>query len=292
VTPYYRPGEPCIDVTTGLGYPKKANDARANPKVSLLFSDPTGCGLSDPPMVLVQGIADVDDHDLEANRDRYARESAAKLPATQSMHPPAFLQRQFSWYYTRIYVHIRPERVYVWPHGAHDSEPEIYDSHMEEVRSGHIEEAETAHVEPEGGAPTWDARMDELGERYPTAVLTVTAPDGFPFAVRVPVRLEPQQRRVRIESVPAEVPLAPALACLTAHDHAPDFTWQRNFQVRGDLVNDGAGWVLQPHRLVAGFELPPTSALGRYRANLRKMFRFRAAAGRELARRRAERSVR
>ena len=42
VTPYYSLGDPCIDVTTGLGYPKKANDARANPLVSLLFSDPTG----------------------------------------------------------------------------------------------------------------------------------------------------------------------------------------------------------------------------------------------------------
>ena len=42
LTPYYRPGDPCIDVTTGLGYPKKAHDARANSKVSMLFSDPTG----------------------------------------------------------------------------------------------------------------------------------------------------------------------------------------------------------------------------------------------------------
>src|SRR5918998_4890030 len=60
VTPYYRPGDPCIDVTTALGYPKKALDARANPKVALLFSDPTGCGLEAPVQVLVQGIADVD----------------------------------------------------------------------------------------------------------------------------------------------------------------------------------------------------------------------------------------
>src|SRR5437588_2428646 len=55
VTPYYSPGGPCIDVTTGLGYPKKANDARANPLVTLLFSDPTGSGLTETPMVLVQG---------------------------------------------------------------------------------------------------------------------------------------------------------------------------------------------------------------------------------------------
>jgi hypothetical protein len=39
VTPYYRQGNPTIDVTTGLGYPKKADDAAAHPSVALLFSD-------------------------------------------------------------------------------------------------------------------------------------------------------------------------------------------------------------------------------------------------------------
>src|SRR5437660_6997736 len=110
VTPYYTLGAPCIDVTTGLGYPKKANDARANPLVSLLFSDPTGSGLKDPPMVLVQGSADVDDRDLEANRARYARESLEKLPGTASMQPPDRVKRMLGWYYTRIYIHVRPER--------------------------------------------------------------------------------------------------------------------------------------------------------------------------------------
>src|ERR687896_315384 len=64
VTPYYSQGDACIDVTTGLGYPKKAHDARANPKVGLLFSDPTGSGMQEAPQVLVQGIAEVDDRDL------------------------------------------------------------------------------------------------------------------------------------------------------------------------------------------------------------------------------------
>src|SRR4051794_16076874 len=68
VTPYHVRAAGTIDVTTGLGYPKKADDAAANPKVALLFSDPTGCDLVDPPTVLVQGTAHVDDGDLEANR--------------------------------------------------------------------------------------------------------------------------------------------------------------------------------------------------------------------------------
>ena len=71
VTPYYRPGAGAIDVCTGIGYPKKANDAAGNPRVALLFSDPTGSGLEDPPMVLVQGTAKVDRSDLDANARRY-----------------------------------------------------------------------------------------------------------------------------------------------------------------------------------------------------------------------------
>ena len=76
-------------MTTGVGYPKKAVDAEANPKVALLFSDPTGSGVENPPQVLVQGTARVNDDDLEANAERYARESVEKLPATKSMLPPS-----------------------------------------------------------------------------------------------------------------------------------------------------------------------------------------------------------
>jgi hypothetical protein len=284
VTPYYSPGEPCIDVTTGLGYPKKANDARANPLVSLLFSDPTGSGLQDPPMVLVQGTAHVDDRDLEANRERYERESLEKLPATASMHPPDPIKRMLTWYYARIYIHVRPERVYVWPGGEIAAEPQLYDAHMEEVRSGHSEEPDRFHADPGGGISAWDERLSELGSRYPTAALSLVSPDGFPFAVRVPVSIDAAARWIQIGGEPEGIPFAPGLACLTAHEHGEDFTWQQNFQVRGDLrLVDGA-WVLVPHKLVGGFELP-RSRLAVLRANAAKARRFRRTAKRELARR-------
>jgi hypothetical protein len=287
VTPYYRPGADCIDVTTGLGYPKKANDAAANPKVALLFSDPTGSGLTRAPMVLVQGTADVDDRDLDANRERYIREAAEKLPETQSQLPPERVRRLFNWYFTRIYLHVRPERVYIWPDGDATQEPELLDSHMEEVRSGHDEEPETAPPRPEGGAGRWDKRIEELGEVYGTAVLSTVAPDGFPFSVRVPVDADRRAKFVRIDADPLGAPLAPGRACLTAHVHPEKFEWQRNFQVRGDLVESGDGWALLPHRLVGGFELPPGSTLQRVAMNFAKVRRFRRTAKRELARRAA-----
>jgi hypothetical protein len=280
VIPFYEPGGRSIDVSTGLGYPKKAHDARANPMVALLFSDPTGSGLDRPPAVLVQGIADVDDRDLDANRARYAREAPVKLPGASELMPPRPLQSFFDFYFQRIYVRVRPERVYVWRGGRGD-EPELFDSHIEEVRSGHDEEPDVQRRAPEGGEPAWDRRMNQLGDLYRNAVLSLVAPDGFPFSVRVPVRAERSSRRVRIELEPVGAPLEEGAACLTAHDHEPSFRWQRNFQVRGDLVEEGGEWALVPHRLVGGFEAPP-SAVRRYVTNARKLVRFRRVAKREL----------
>jgi hypothetical protein len=55
----------------------------------------------------------------------------------------------------------------------------------------------------------------------------------------------------------------------------------RNFQVRGDLVDEDGEWVLIPHRLIGGFELPPSSAIARYRLNAGKMLRSRKRAKQE-----------
>ena len=274
VTPYYQPGGPSIDVTTGLGYPKKADDARRNPHVALLFSDPTGAGIEEPIQVLVQGTADVDDSDLDANKERYWRESWEKLPGARDAHPPKVLRGLFGWYYTRIYVKVRPERVFVWADGDVSKEPEVHDSHLEEVRSGHSREPLEAHEPKIGGPVTWDERMDELGARHPTAVLSWVGPDGFPLAVRTPVTVDRDARRVGLGAPPAGLPLVEGPACLTAHAHDPSFSWQENFQVRGDLVRDNGGWTLVPHRLLGGFELPDESELARYRRNFSKTIRF------------------
>jgi len=257
VTPYYADGGPTIDVNTGLGYPKKADDAARNPRVALLFSDPTGSGLESPPQVLVQGTAEVDDADLAANRERYRRESAAKLPRARGMQPPGWLRGPFDWYLSRIYVHVRPERVFAWPHGDPVAEPEVHDSHLEEVRSGHSEEPPEPHAGSAGGGVAWDSRIAELGSRQPMAVLSWVGPDGFPLAARLPVALDSPAHRIRIEALPVGLPLAEGRACLTAHAHGEDFSWQENFQVRGDLVELPAEeWALVPRKLVGGLELP------------------------------------
>jgi hypothetical protein len=284
VTPYYCAGDGAIDITTGVGYPKKADDAARNPHVSLFFSDPTGSGIDKPCGVLVQGTAQVDDKDLDANRARYVREAKVKVPAVTM--PPKFLHGPLAWYLNRIYVYVRPERVFVWETCDFRSEPTLYGSHVEEVRSHHSEEPEVEQPAPEGGPIKWDARMDELGRRYETAVISFAAPDGFPMSSRVPITVDRSAGRVRLGDLPDWMPAKPGKACLAAHEHDSEFRWQVNFQVRGDLVRDADEWSLVPHRLIGGLELPP-GRLGRLRHYAPKMLRLRKNAKREMRKRSA-----
>ena len=51
----WQPEAQTFMLTTSLGLPQKAYNIRRNPKVSMLFSNPTASGLKSPPAVLVQG---------------------------------------------------------------------------------------------------------------------------------------------------------------------------------------------------------------------------------------------
>jgi hypothetical protein len=274
VTPYYDAGAPTIDVTTGIGYPKKADDAAEHPSVSLLFSDPNGSGIETGIAVLVQGTAKIDEKNVDANRERYFRESVEKLPATKEMHPPKFLRRWMDWYYARIYVKVRPERVLVWPDGDLDKPPVIHDSHMEEVRTGQDQEPIVEPAAVPTFEPVWDQRMEELGHRHPTAVLSWPGPDGFPLSARLEVRPDSSAKRIRIFSEAEGLPIVAGPACLTAHAHAPDFAWQENFQVRGTLSREPEGWALAPAKMIGGLEIPE-SQLAVLRANFAKARKFR-----------------
>ena len=285
VIPYYSQGAATIDLTTGIGYPKKADDAIRNPYVSLLFSDPTGSGLESACRVLVQGTATVDDQNLEANRERYLREFTAKLPATRKMHPPKPVRGLLSWYYLRLYVKVRPERVFVWPDGDQTKEPELLDSHLEEVRSGHSEEPAAEHAPPEGGATKWDQRIEQLGSRYETGVVSWVGPDGFPISARVPVNLDRDAGRLDLGELPPGLPAIEGRACLAAHEHAPDFSWQENLQVRGDLVRVNGGWALVPRRFVGGMELPEEGPIARSRRFVDRTIRHARTARRRLKQR-------
>jgi hypothetical protein len=89
-----------------------------------------------------------------------------------------------------------------------------------------------------------------LGTRYPTAVLSLISPDGFPFAVRVPLHVDGAARWITIDGAPSGIPFQPGLACLTAE--AVVERRSGTLQVRGDLVFVEDTWALVPHQVISG----------------------------------------
>jgi hypothetical protein len=123
-------------IATSIGLPQKALNVRRNPKVSLLFSEPTGSGIKQPGAVLIQGDATSEDRILT---DPLSDPEFAALAETVSTRQPAgalwttWLGRRLWWsYYMRLLIHVTPRRALFWPTRDFTSAPEELD--LSEVR--------------------------------------------------------------------------------------------------------------------------------------------------------------
>ena len=112
---------------TSIGLPQKAFNVRQNPHVSLLFSDPTGSGLTDPPMVLVQGDAAVTDQiltsfsGLEPELHDLVKTQALKMllrqPAMKMYISNPLSRYLMDWYFMRLIITLTPRRIQWWQTG-------------------------------------------------------------------------------------------------------------------------------------------------------------------------------
>jgi hypothetical protein len=239
----YRGKNGTLDISTGLTYPTKAERARRNPRVSLLFADPLGEGMEHAPVALVQGHAAVRDSDLPANVDRYVRESAAKLPDATKGQPKVFLKRM-AWYYARIWVEITPLRVRWWSDRS-------LSAPAGEWRAPPGSATPDSDPAPQGSPPEawrqagsdWRDRLGPWLDSLPLADLTAVDDAGFPECV--PVRTIGYRRGVVGLSVgPGAPAMVPGTACLTLHGHGTRFTGQENHTLLGSLeiAGDGPGF--------------------------------------------------
>jgi hypothetical protein len=124
--PFYRAEDGRLIVATSIAFPIKAYNARRYPKVSLLFSDTTGCDLPDPPAVLVQGTArhvdellDIPDWSIDLLRQTLQRQ-----PAGRAFLKSRLAQKLFTFYFQRIAIEIEAERIWVWPHRDFSQPPQ------------------------------------------------------------------------------------------------------------------------------------------------------------------------
>jgi hypothetical protein len=116
--PYYDEPNGRLIITASIAFPVKTYNARRNPKVALLYSDPTGSGLTDPPAVLVQGDATVAELDSEEDYPLAVAlflSNIRRQPSARQYVGNPLARRLFLFYFQRIAVFVQPRRILVWP---------------------------------------------------------------------------------------------------------------------------------------------------------------------------------
>ena len=140
--------------------------------------------------VLVQGTADVDDRDLEANRAAlHARGGGEAARLEGACMPPKALQRLFSFYFTRLYIHVRPgARLRLARRRPHARAEAVRRAHGGGALGPRRGASGAARRSRRGGRRSGTSAWTSSARATRTAVLSLVAPDGFPFSVRVPIR--------------------------------------------------------------------------------------------------------
>jgi hypothetical protein len=230
LAPDFEPG--WLVFSTGYMYPTKARNAQRNRRVAALFSDPTASGRSDTdPMVLVQGLAEVFDEDLQRNTERYVDQLMRKAPLSCRLAlslPP--LRKAMAGYLARIFIEVAPEREYVW--ARTDPPPAVV----------------LAMSRPAAFVPGQGIRLPRHVLRWPRRykrlpVLAYVTSDGWPVVTRVGARLQPEH----VEITRGVATLEGAPGCLTYHRLVGNYWANDAFIIRGHF--DAAGRLI-PEKLV------------------------------------------
>jgi hypothetical protein len=243
-----------LDVATGLTYPVKAERARNNPKVCLLYSEPLGCGLDKPPVVLIFGEATVCDADLQANTDRYVR-FATKRFAELGVPIPAFFLRTMTWYLARIFIKVTPMRILWWEGGVLSNQPRIWQA-PDGTQAPESDPPPVGKGLPRLSSPAteWHSEAEYAVKSLGKPVLTVVDADGYP----VPFRAQHASNTVdgfHLELCPGTPAPAQGKASLCFHLHDEKFSWNENKTFVGEMTGDVDIAFFKVDRLLVGQSL-------------------------------------
>lgn len=217
---------------TGYVYPTKARNAQRNPRVAALFSDPTASGCSDEePYVLVQGLAEVFDQDLQRNTERYVDQLLRKGPVMfRLLLRIPRLRQLMVGYLARIWIEVLPQHTYGWARTSALPAPLCTASRPESFSPGPAIEL------PE-------SVFDWLPRYARPPVLSYVDSAGWPVIIRTPATVK--RRHIEIEGDVQTGEGAPA--CVTYHRLVGNYRANDAFIIRGHF--DAVGRLI-PEKVV------------------------------------------
>jgi hypothetical protein len=96
----------------------------------------------------------------------------------------------------------------------------------------------------------WNDRLAALAREYPTAVLSIVDPDGYPLCVRCTVRLDATRQVAIIADPPAQAMDWRGKACLLFHQFNERLEGLRQFVILGTLGASEGLLTLQVNKFV------------------------------------------
>jgi len=119
---FYESSTGLFTVTSSILFSRKIENIKDNSKVSLLFSNPTGSGI-DKHAVLVQGVARIEDSDLDHGWERFLNDWREKEPYIDDFLAE---REKFGWFWKRIVVRVEPKKIMAWKNGNTAENAEVF----------------------------------------------------------------------------------------------------------------------------------------------------------------------
>jgi hypothetical protein len=202
-------------VSTSIGFPQKAINVRRDPRIALLFSDPTGSNLQQPQQLLLQGVAtstDIVESGFVSHSFLWRRLLSIQPPAKRSAD---FLTRTLmAPYFMRLFITIDPHRISLSP---------AY--------------SPVAKAPAQPGAAEPVRKIVEDLNTFDSAVLAAFDKSGRPTLARTTARGIADV--IQLEGMDG-IPLREGRASLLAHRHDEHLGSLRSFVVSGKLLQTGS----------------------------------------------------
>jgi hypothetical protein len=241
-----------VSFTTSLGFAKKLERIRREPRVALAYHAREHGFTRRPEYVLVQGEAEPIESPDPAQRQEVQAQAERFLGPGRSGR---FWDRWLREYYeVRIPVRVHVERVTVWPDLRCAGDPELFG------RPPVLTEPGAQRPPKRGTGPRLDvARAVKRLRRTPHLLLAHVDAEGYPAVAPVELRAA-DQRGVELAAMPGLIPPGARRAGLLGHAYRPQLIGLTARQHTGWLEAGDDHGLYAPHT-ETGFVAPPNKTL-------------------------------
>jgi hypothetical protein len=234
----FRQPDGTLLVTTSIAFAQKALNVRRDGRVSLLFSDPTASGLSDPVQIFVQGEAVCADEPTTspAGLEEFWSMLFFRQPSSRAYTLPV-VRSLTDWYYTRLLITVTPRSVTERPAGSVALPAGA-------LKPGSPELAQSWRRAAE-------ARLTGARELsgYPSCVFAARDVHGGIALARTVA--QPADGGYAVAAAPG-ADLAEGPASVLVHRHDEKLAGLRFAVIRGRIARASAGdWLLVPDRVIS-----------------------------------------